>query len=467
MKRIIAAGAAALMMIPALSAGAVTAQALNFTVKSQLMSEAAILINLDTDTVIHEKNPDDKQMPGTLTNIMTAVVVLENWNDLGFEVTMNDSVYSDLYNIQYTEDLRFIDIENGDVLTISDLLYAMMLTSSIEASQTLAYTVGEGKVEAFVDMMNTKAAEIGMKDTHFTNPTGMYDENQYTTARDMATLTKYALKVPLFDTISSTYAYNPSVPNLDRHKNHEQWIWTHSNTMMDPENTSDYYPGARGIKTSTLEAAGRNIVTTASKDGNNYLAILMRSPLTDNEGNTMFYHLRDAKSLFDWAFKHFSYTVVLAGTAEMGELPVKLADGHDYVLARPKNEVSMLWYDEVDTATISKDDITWYKPVLQAPVKKGEPLGEVTLKYGGEELRTVELIAVSDVHRSASKYNIFAASRFPKSSWFKKAFIVSGMLCAIYILMCIYSYVLFKNKGKPVKAKMAVPKVDPKKNKKK
>ena len=138
MKRILAAGAAALMMIPALSAGAVTAQALNFTLKNPIMSEAAILINLDTDTVIHEKNPDDKQMPGTLTNIMTAVVVLENWNDLGFEVTMNESVYSDLYNIQYTDDLRFIDIENGDVLTISDLLYAMMLTSSIEASQTLA-----------------------------------------------------------------------------------------------------------------------------------------------------------------------------------------------------------------------------------------------------------------------------------------------------------------------------------------
>ena len=127
----------------------------------------------------------------------------------------------------------------------------------------------------------------------------------------------------------------------------------------------------------------------------------------------------------------------------------------------------MLWYDEIDTATISKDDITWYQPALQAPVKKGEPLGKVTLKYAGEELQTLELVAVSDVQRSASKYNIYAASRFPKSSWFKKAFIVSGMLCAIYILMCIYSYVLFKNKGKPVKAKMAIPKVDAKEKKKK
>ncbi|HBB72756.1 MAG TPA: D-alanyl-D-alanine carboxypeptidase [Ruminococcus sp.] len=467
MKRILAAAAAVLLMIPAVSTAPLTAKALNFTLKNPIQSESAMLINTDTGTVIHEKNADAKQMPGPLVNIMTAVVVLENWNDLGFEITMTDTVYSDLYETEYSQDLCFIDIENGDVLTVSDLLYAMMLTSSVEASQTLAYTVGEGDVKAFVNMMNTKAEEIGLSDTHFTNPTGMYDENQYTTARDMAKLTEYALKVPLFDTIASTFAYNPSVPNLDRHPHHDEWIWNHSNTLMDPD-SSDYYPGVRGIKTANLEAAGRSIVATASKDGNNYLAVLMRSPLTDADGNPAYYHIKDAKQLFEWAFKHFSYTVVLAGTAEMGELPVSLADGHDYVLARPKKEVSMLWCDEIDISTISKDDITWYKSSLQAPVKKGEPLGTVTLKYAGEELETVELVAVTDVKRSASKYNIYAASKFPKSAWFKKAIIISSLLCAIYIIMCIYSYVLFKNKGKPVKPKLAIPKVSekPKKNKK-
>lgn len=459
MKKFLAAAAAVLMMIPllCLPSAALSAKAINFTLKNPIQSEAAVLISLDTNTIIHEKNPDEKQMPGPLVNIMTAIIVLEKWEDLNYEITMTDELYSYLYEYEYPDDLRFIDIENGDVLTISDLLYAMMLTSSIEASVTLANTVGGGDVNAFVAMMNDKAKELGLNSTHFTNPTGLYDENQYTTAHDMAVLSQYALKVPLFETIASTFQYNPSVPNLDRHPNHDTWIWNHSNEMMDPESDS-YYPGVKGIKTANLEAYGRNIVAECSKDGNNYLAVLMRSPMTDANENPTYYHIQDAKQLFDWAFNHFSYQVILAQTAELGELPVSLAEGNDYVLARPKVEVSLLWYDEIDISTINKDDIKWYKSSLQAPVKKDEPLGEVTLSYAGEELATVELVAVTDVERSLSKYNLYAASRFPKSAWFKKAMMISAILCALYVLVCIYSYIVFKFRGRPVKPKYAVPK---------
>lgn len=462
MRRILAAISSIVMILPFINIP--SASALNFSMGQSLNSESAVLVSLDTDMILMEKNADKKQMPGPLVNIMTAVVCLEKCYDIEDEVTMDESVYNHLYDTEYYDDLRFADIIEGDVLTYTDMLYAMLLTSSVEAAETIAYQVGEKSIDKFVDMMNEKAEKIGLESTHFTNPTGMYDPDQYTTARDMVKLTEYALKVPLFETIATTYTYEPTVPNTENHKKLDEWFWTHSNSMMDKE-SKYYYPGARGIKTANLEKGGRNIITTVSKDGNKYLAVLMNSPINDEDGNVFYGHLEDAVNVFNWAYSHFSYQVVLADTAELGELPVSIAEGNDYVLAKPREELTLLWPDSVDVSLISKDNITWYKNALQAPVKKNEPLGEVTLEYSGEPIATVELVAVSDVERSMSKYNMFAASMFPKSSWFHKALVISLMLCAIYILMCVYSYVVFKKHSKPLKPIYAVPKVEKKKKK--
>ena len=464
MKKFLAMLSAVILVMPFLNS--VNAGAVNFTLKSTIKSESAILVNLDCDTVIHEKNADTKQFPGPLVNIMTALVCLEECKDLNEVLTIDESVYSSLYNIEYHDDLRFAEILDGDKFTYLDLLYAMMLTSSIEASQTIAYNIGGGSVTKFVDKMNETAARLGLTSTHFTNPTGMYDPEQYTTARDMAKLTEYALEVSVFEKISSTYSYKPSVPNPDNHPDFQSWFWYHSNVMMDQDNEQYYYRGAKGIKTANLEMGGRNIAATASRDGNNYLVICMKAPLSDPDGDNAFYHLDDAEYLFDWAFDHFSYQIILEKTAELGEVKVSLAEGNDYVLARPKDEISMLWYDDIDLSLISKDNIKWYSEELQAPVKKGDLLGKVTLEYSGESLGTVDLVAVSDVNRSSSKYNLYAASMFPKSNWFKKAIMISVILCCLYIFICIYAYFIFKSHSKPVKPKYAVPKVA-KKNKKK
>ncbi len=458
MKKFISAVAAAFIALPLINIQ--SADAISFPLKETIKSESAIVVNLDVGTVIHEKNADIKQVPGTLTNIMTAVICLENCPNINEEITVHQSVYEYLFELEYKDDLKWIDICDEDVLTVTDLLYAMMLTSSPEAAETIAYHVGDGNTGNFVKMMNDKAKEIGLEDTHFTNATGAYDANQYTTARDMATLTQYALSVPLFETIATTYTYNPSVPNPQNHKSHEEWIWTNSNIMMDPKDDACYYSGAKGIKTSNLEMGGRSIVSMASRDGNKYLAVLLKAPLQNENGYDEYYHVEDCIKVFNWAFKYFSYQTILANTAEVGELPVTLAEGNDYVLARPKDEISVLWYNEVDTATISKDKIVWYKNKLQAPVAKDEPLGKVTLEYSGEELGTVELIAVSNVERSSSKYNWYVAKMFKKSSWFGKAFIFAGLVSLLYIVICIYSYAVFKSKAKPMKPIYAVPKVD-------
>lgn len=462
MKRILTLILTAVFLLPFIKIQDVGA--ISFPMKTTLKSRSAMLMNLDSGMIIHEKNPDEKLPPGPLVNIMTAVIVLESCADLGQEITMNPNVYTPIYtSVADNSDIPLgIDINDGDILSVRDLLYCMMLTSSVEASQTLADFVGEGNIASFVEKMNLKAAEIGMTNTHFTNAHGMFDSNQYTTAKDMMTLTKYALEVPLFSEIASTVTYNPEIPNVAHHPNHSTWLWNHSNVMADPENEDCYYMGAKGIKTARMNTAGRNLVVQASRDGNNYLAVLMIAPIKDADGEEKYFHIDDARELFNWAFSSFSYQIIIGESTECGSRDVTLGEEQDFVLACPKEEVLMLWCDDVQTNSISQN-IKWYKESFQAPVSKGDVLGELTLEYSGEVLRKVELVANSDITRSKSKYNFEVAKRFIGSNWFKTAIKISVILSVIYILICIYALVLFKSKSKPVKPIYAVPKMDKKK----
>lgn len=465
MKRILTLIVTAVLLLPFVKIP--DTGAISFPMQTTLKSRSAMLMNLDTKTMIHEKNPDEKLAPGPLVNIMTAVIVLENCANLSQEITLDPNVYTPIYtSTEENSDIPLgIDLDDNDVLSVRDLLYCMMLTSSVEASQTLAHFVGQGNIASFVEKMNAKAAELGMTNTHFTNAHGMFDSNQYTTARDMMTLTLYALDVPLFSEISTAVTYNPEVPNVTRHPNHSTWIWKHSNVMADPENEDCYYLGAKGIKTARLNAVGRNLVVQASRDGNNYLAVLMTAPIKDAEGDEKYFHIDDARELFNWAFSSFSYQIILGASTECGSRDVTLGDEQDFVLACPKEEVLMLWCNDVQTNSISQN-IKWYQESFRAPISKGDVLGELTLEYSGEVLRTVELVANSDIARSKSKYNFEVAKRFIGSDWFKTAIKISVVLSVIYILICIYAFVLFRSKGKPVKPLYAVPKMGKKKRKK-
>lgn len=490
-KKLVSVFAAAVLLLPL--GKTQKAEAISFRPKENIRSDSAVMYQVDSYqddkyVKIYEKNPGGKQMPGPLTDIMTAVVCLENCGDIGTELVLEPSVYQSVYDKisenDYYDDLPQMDILDGDKLTINDMLYCMMMTSSIECAQTLACytgkqieakktgaaadTISDDKaIAAFVQAMNDKAAELGMNNTHFTNAHGMYDDKQYTTAEDMGILSLYAMKNTRFETASTTFSYMPSVPNPQNHPNQLNWLWTHSNVMMDQNDTEFYYVGALGIKTAYLTAAGRNIVTSLNLNGKKFLLVLMRAPLNDAKGDAHYYHIEDAETLFDWAYSNISQKVVLEDSAEVGELPVTLADGNDYVLARPKEDIEIVWDKDVDTSLIKKDNIVWYKDSLRAPVKAGEPLGELTIEYEGEVLGKVELVAVSDVERSKLKYNIEVVKHFKDSKWFKTAFKIAALLCTLYIIMCIYALVIFKSKAKPLKPIYAVPKLDKKKKKKK
>ena len=186
------------MMVCCLCLSSLTAGAVSFTPGFDVHSAAGLVINLDTGEVIYQKNADTQYMPGSLVQIMAAVIVLENCQNLSTSITADPALYESLKTTEYPEDVRYADIVGGDMLSVEELLYAMMLTSSCEAATMLANQFGNGSIQAFVDMMNAKAEALGCTQTHFTNVTGLYDVSQKTTANDMALITQYALDQGIF-----------------------------------------------------------------------------------------------------------------------------------------------------------------------------------------------------------------------------------------------------------------------------
>lgn len=435
-------------ILAAINIFSVYAEAVTFTPDFTVNSDSAILLNLDTSNIVYEKNPDKQQIPAQLVNIMTAIICLENCSDLKTTITADNELYADIYNYGYPNDIRYGDIYNGDVLTVEDLLYSLMLSSASESANILAYYFGGNSIKKFVEMMNAKAKEIGAVNTNFANPHGLYAQEQVSTARDMMLITQYALKNPEFEKIATTQSYTPSIPNTENGHGSD-WYWTHSNVMM-MESSDYYYPGVKGIKTGNLEKGGRSLITMASVDGVNYLLVLMNAPLKDLQGNDVFYHLVDAKNIFDWAFEHIKYKVILSDSEEIREIPIKFGKGdNDFVLLKPANEFASFWDDNISVDSVQKQIKTDADKIF-APVEKGEKLGTVDLMISGETIGSVDLVSAGSVERSSYKYNLEAARKFKNSDWFRTGVILSTIFSVIYIIICIISY-HSANRKRPVK----------------
>lgn len=432
----------AALLTAAVSAGAfltslpaLRAEALLFTPNCTVQSESAVLMNLDIGEIVYEKGADIKQMPAQLVQIMTAVVVLEECDDpTKKRLTAEEEMYDIFRGAEYQEDLRYANIEAGDTLTVEDLLYAMMLTSSCEAAQMLVTEFGGGDEDKFTEKMNEKAAELGMTNTRFTNGTGLYSARNVTTARDMMTLVQYAVNnVPRFDVIASANAYTP--PSADGEGRTDDWTWTHSN-LMTQETSEYFYNGVRGIKTSNSQEGGRCIACKGSRDGNNYLLVCLNSPLEDPEGESHFYHLEDAKNILDWAFIHLTFQDVLDESALLGQVKVNNAEGDDVVVLRPAQGYSCIWCDTTDINSVQQ---IFDKPAeVDAPVKAGDKLGTVTLKLSGDTLAEIDLIAASSVERSFWKYNLSEIPGFFRSKYLKRTWVLAIVFSLIYIALCVF-----------------------------
>jgi D-alanyl-D-alanine carboxypeptidase len=393
---------------------------------------------MSTGETVFSKAPDTKLQPAMLTNIMVAILVLEECSDLdNTTIKANYNLYSEFHSYEYPSDILYGMIENGDTFTVREYLYALMLMSSCEAANILADKFGGiNGIEGFVAKMNQKAKELGAGNTNFTNAHGLYDPRQYTTAADMAVITAYALKINTFSEICNTVEFIPT----SKPRNYN-WKWTHSNLMINPDSTW-FYEGARGIKTGNLKAFGRNLITVCEKTVNSrgytYLAVVLGSTL-DTAGT--FTHINDAEKMLNWATGHLSIKTIISQNEQLTELKVAYADDTaNFVQLSPAESFTMLWNDELNLNTIQRE-ITLEKNVI-APVEKGQQLGTVTLTLAGEELVKIPLVAVKDVDRSAWEVNKQAVVKFPQSKYLKRTIIILSVFVALYILLCITALIL-------------------------
>ncbi len=249
---------------------------------------SGILMDADSGTILYGKNIHEPFYPASITKILTALIVIENC-DLDEMVTFS---YDAVHNVE--ENSSNMAASEGDVLTVRDCLYGLLLASANESANALAEHVA-GSREAFADMMNQKAAELGCQDSHFANPSGLNDPNHYTSAYDMALITQAALQNETFVEIDSAlYWKHAPIKQYPDPEDPHNVVYAHH--QMLKKNSSVYYPGAFGGKTGYTSLAGNTLVTCAQRDGMTLITVIL---------NGQQVHYTDTKRLMDFGFNNF------------------------------------------------------------------------------------------------------------------------------------------------------------------
>lgn len=398
-----------------------------FSPLSEPESPCVYLVNTDTGTVLYAKNADQYNAPATLAQIMTAILALESGLDPAAEQI---EAVPELFNALYNRPTYTADIRPGEVLTLRDMLYAMMIQSSYEAASAIAIHIAGGTA-AFARMMNEKAAAIGAANTLFVNPHGMDDPEAHTTARDMALITQYAIELPGFlEMATATYYQLPATAKAGAR------TLIPNNTLLRSGNR-DFYRAARGIKAGTTSLAGRCVVTTVSGNGYNYLLVILGGPQQDQDGKALGYNtaLKDARALLDWAINDFKLVPVMLEGDAVAEVPVRHGTGADSVLLAAAADFFALLPDKADASAVQK--IFDLPESVDAPVEKGQRIGKVTLFVEGAEIGAVDLVAGADVKYSAIGNLMDTATAIFTSTWFIAAAAALCLILFIYFIAMI------------------------------
>lgn len=254
---------------------------------NNITSEGYILMDIDSGVILAKKNENKKYEPASITKILTALIVLEKGN-------LNDKLTAKGDAI--LEEGSSLYLKEGEVLTVEQLLYGLMLQSGNDAANVLAEYIS-GSKEAFANEMNKKAKELGAKNSNFTNPHGLNDENHYTTPKDFAIISKVALENPEFKKIVSTVRYE--VPPSNQFP--ETRYFLNHNKLIASEQY--LYEGANGVKTGFTKKSLHTFVGSASKDNTNLLVVLFKNPTQCYE---------DSKLLFDYGFNNYKTQTIVS-----------------------------------------------------------------------------------------------------------------------------------------------------------
>ncbi len=432
--KLAAAAVCAAMLCGSLSLGAFAEEGETYDFDpytDKIWSEAVYMVNTDTGDVVFKKNETKKMYPASTTKIMTCIVALEHISDWDKKVTVPYECFNEFNeddpNKWYPSNADIQPLQ--DNLTYKDCIYALMLPSACEAANILAYNIGGGDMSKFIDMMNEKAAEIGCTGTHFSNAHGLYEDENYTTAYDLYLMTKYAYdNLPRFMEVCDTYEYE-----MPANDNNPEPYYIYSTISLIRTTSVYYYEYAHGVKTGTIDQAGRCLVSTA-KNQYNYILVTLNAPIYDSEGEMYdeWYSMVDHLNLYKWAFSNFAMATIVNKNEQITQVGVNLGENASHVVLTPEKDYTALMPKDIDETSVQKTFKTYES--VDAPVKKGDVLGVMDVKFKGETITTVNLIASNNVTRSEVEYYIERVKNELGKSWFKVSVVVVVILLICYIV---------------------------------
>ena len=357
-----------------------------------MTAPCSILMDMGTGKVLYEQKMNTSMHPTSLTMMMTALIVIENM-DLSAVVKSDGADIGELIDP--------IDLVKNEEITVADLLYGMLLTTSNEAANTLAIAL-DGSIEAFAERMNARAALIGMTESYFTNPSGVYVDGHYSTAYDLALLAQTAMRNETFRGIVGTIDYSIAKTNKSgarQIRNNNGLLYAADREIVIQGNPrSMLYEGTTGIIQGHSSDAGNCIVASAQRGGLELISVVLKA-----KERLVF---DDAVELFEYGFDNF--VLVQAFNEAENLATVRVTKGTiKKIDAVPEQLITAI----MPVGSTAEDLIIDIVPVktVGAPVTKGDALGTVTVFYNDEQVGMTNLVAVDSIP-VAKLAEIFSAS---------------------------------------------------------
>ena len=357
------------------------------TEQPEISADTAILIDSSSEKVLYSKNQNQKMYPASTTKILTAILTIENCN-------LNDVVtvpYEAISSI--TSGYSVAALQTGEQLTVEQLLQVMLVHSANDAANVLAYHVS-GSIENFADLMNTKVSELGLTNTHFTNPSGMHAENHYTTAHDLAIIMKYCMKNDTFRSLSSLkYCTIPATNKYDVR------VFNTTNELLIYDNrdvsSNYYYKYAIAGKTGYTTQAKNCLVSVAKKENLELICVVLSAGIYPNNVSAKFV---DTKSIFDYGYNN--YTIKKLREKDAIATQIEIGNG-----TKETRNLDLLISDDL-SALVTQDEFdTDFEPQIElqdnlfAPIAQGQVVGKVTYTIDGMQYSS-NLLASHSVEQS-------------------------------------------------------------------
>ncbi len=413
------------------------------TVTAKLKSDVYYMESLDEDTAFFDRN-SSKQVPAAaFVKILAAVTAIEKWPELDEKVTVSEK---NLSLVEYGYGIRTALYKAGEKVSKRELIDCLIVYSANDAASIIAYEIS-GSLDAFIKEMQATAEKIGLTSTVVKNIHGFDEEGQYTTAKDIAKMLKYALNYPVF-----VEAFSASSVTLKKTSLNEERTYNASNKMLNATISDYYHSSVTGGKQTMTDKAGECIAVVSSKDGYSYLTVVLGGKLTDidKDGVDENTCMTDAKKMLNWVYENIRYRVVASPTQPVAMVEITSGKGTDKLRLVPEKETSALVPSNATTASVLFEVVEGTVPEkVKAPVKAGDVIGQANVLYAGQILAKINIVAATDVSLSFTGL-IMNAVRTVMTSWV--FIILLALVTAGCIGYLVISYNTYKKRERQKKA---------------